>query len=257
MRKMGMMRNRMAFLLATGTMTMTSAAGLAGCTSAPASVTVQSAENTGITVTSQEKIKAEPDIAEITYSVYSQAADASTCQSENQTDLDAVLALLKEKGIADTSVQTSGLGLNPIYDWDNGKKITGYEMTTEVVVSDVAIEDAGAIISDSVNAGINSIDSVQYQCSNFDEIYQEALKKAIESARVKAEAMAEAGGCKLGTMTNVQEYSSGQQARYYDTSYSSGMAMKEMAMEDAGAGRNLMPGQVDVEAEVSATFSIQ
>ena len=158
-------------------------------------------------------------------------------QSENQTDLDAVLALLKEKGIADTSVQTSGLGLNPIYDWDNGKKITGYEMTTEVVVSDVAIEDAGAIISDSVNAGINSIDSVQYQCSNFDEIYQEALKKAIESARVKAEAMAEAGGCKLGTMTNVQEYSSGQQARYYDTSYSSGMAMKEMAMEDAGAGR--------------------
>ena len=87
--------------------------------------------------------QAEPDIAEITYSVYSQAADASTCQSENQTDLDAVLALLKEKGIADTSVQTSGLGLNPIYDWDNGKKITGYEMTTEVVVSDVAIEDAG------------------------------------------------------------------------------------------------------------------
>ena len=144
MRKMGMMRNRMAVLLAAGTMTMTSAAGLAGCTSAPASVTVQSAENTGITVTSQEKIKAEPDIAEITYSVYSQAADASTCQSENQTDLDAVLALLKEKGIADTSVQTSGLGLNPIYDWDNGKKITGYEMTTEVVVSDVAIEDAGA-----------------------------------------------------------------------------------------------------------------
>ena len=120
MRKMGMMRNRMAVLLAAGTMTMTSAAGL-----------------------------------------------ASTCQSENQTDLDAVLALLKEKGIADTSVQTSGLGLNPIYDWDNGKKITGYEMTTEVVVSDVAIEDAGAIISDSVNAGINSIDSVQYQCSNF------------------------------------------------------------------------------------------
>lgn len=177
--KMGMMRNRMAFLLAAGTMTMTSAAGLAGCTSAPASVTVQSAENTGITVTSQEKIKAEPDIAEITYSVYSQAADASTCQSENQTDLDAVLALLKEKGIADTSVQTSGLGLNPIYDWDNGKKITGYEMTTEVVVSDVAIEDAGAIISDSVNAGINSIDSVQYQCSNFDEIYQEALKKPL------------------------------------------------------------------------------
>lgn len=256
MRKMGMKQNRAVFLLTAGAMAMASAAGLTGCASAPASVTVQSAENTGITVTSQEKVKAEPDIAEITYSVYSQAADARTCQSENQTDVDAVLALLKEKGIADTSVQTSDLGLNPIYDWENGKKVTGYEMTTEVIVSDVAIADAGTIISDSVNAGINSIDSVQYQCSNFDELYQEALKKAIESARVKAEAMAEAGGCKLGTVTNVQEYSSGQQTRYYDNAYS-GMAMKETAMEDAGAGRNLMPGQVDIEAEVSATFSIQ
>ena len=79
----------------------------------------------------------------------------------------------------------------------------------------------------------------------------------LQALAKRYQAMAEAGGCKLGMMTNVQEYSSGQQARYYDTSYSSGMAMKETAMEDAGAGRNLMPGQVDVEAEVSATFSIQ
>ena len=69
--------------------------------------------------------------------------------------------------------------------------------------------------------------------------------------------MAEAGGCKLGTMTNVQEYSSGQQARYYDTSYSSGMAMKETGDGRCGCRQKLMPGQVDVEAEVSATFSIQ
>lgn len=74
--------------------------------------------------------------------------------------MDAVLALLKEKGIADTSVQTSGLGLNPIYDWDNGKKITGYEMTTEVVVSDVAIEDAGATSAiRSMRVSIRSIRS--------------------------------------------------------------------------------------------------
>lgn len=252
MKKMGNKQLPLCLLAAGGL----AAASLTGCASTPASVTVQSAENTGITVTSQEKVKAEPDIAEITYSVYSQAADARACQSENETNLNAVLALLKEKGIEDTSVQTSDLGLNPIYDWDNGKKVTGYEMTTEVVVSDLPIDEAGTIISDSVNAGINSIESVQYQCSNFDELYQEALKKAIESAKTKAEAMAQAGGCKLGTMTNVQEYSSSQQARYYDNSYSS-MAVAETVDAGTGTAKRLMPGQVDVEAEISATFAIQ
>lgn len=43
------------------------------------------------------------------------------------------------------------LGLNPIYDWDNGKKITGYEMI-EVVVSMLRLR-MQAIISDSFNAG--------------------------------------------------------------------------------------------------------
>ena len=159
--------------------------------------------------------------------------------------------------------------LNDIMGRDNAKRKKAFFFLIKLGVGWViGMLLAVSVLANVFESGIYKVSSlflgfiilaipVQYQCSNFDEIYQEALKKAIESARVKAEAMAEAGGCKLGTMTNVQEYSSGQQARYYDTSYSSGMAMKEMAMEDAGAGRNLMPGQVDVEAEVSATFSIQ
>lgn len=251
------MKNRKYICTAVMMACVLASASLTACSSAsvPSTITVQSAENSGICVSGEEKIKATPDIAEITYSVYTQEKDAKTCQTENGNDVDAVLSLLKEKGIDEKDIRTNNVGLDPIYDWNNGRKITGYEMTTEIVVSSVPIDEAGTIISDSVNAGINSIDSVQYQCSNFDELYAEALKNAITSARKKADLMAEAGGKKVVAMTQVQELSSGDQAVAYTSNNMKQMVVMEA--DSADAGTSLMPGQVEVEAEVSVTFSIE
>ena len=251
------MKNRKYIYAAVLMACVFGSASLTACSSAsvPSTITVQSAENSGITVSGEEKVKATPDIAEIRYSVYTQEKDAKSCQTTNAQDVDAVLSLLKGKGIDEKDIKTSNVGLNPIYDWNNGRKITGYEMTTEIVVSSVPIDEAGTIISDSVNAGINSIDSVQYQCSDFDELYAEALKNAITAARKKADLMAEAGGKKVVAMTQVQELSSSDQAVAYASNNMKQMAVMEMDSADTGA--SLRPGQVEVEAEVSVTFSIE
>lgn len=251
------MKNRKYICTAVMMACVLASASLTACSSAtvPSTITVQSAENSGICVSGEEKIQATPDIAEITYSVYTQEKDAKSCQTENGNDVDAVLSLLKGKGIDEKDIKTNNVGLNPIYDWNNGRKITGYEMTTEIVVSSVPIDEAGTIISDSVNAGINSIDSVQYQCSNFDELYAEALKNAITSARKKADLMAEAGGKKVVAMTQVQELSNGDQAVAYTSNNMKQMAVMEA--DSADTGISLMPGQVEVDAEVSVTFSIE
>lgn len=251
------MKNRKYIYAAALMACVLASASLTACSSAtvPSTITVQSTENSGITVSGEEKVKATPDIAEIRYSVYTQEEDAKSCQTTNAQDVDAVVSLLKGKGIDEKDIKTSNVGLNPIYDWNDGRKITGYEMTTEIVVSSVPIDEAGTIISDSVNAGINSIDSVQYQCSNFDELYAEALKNAITAAQKKADLMAEAGGKKVVAMTQVQELSSSDQAVAYASNNMKQMAVMEM--DSADTGTSLMPGQVDVEAEVSVTFSIE
>ena len=251
------MKNRKYICTAVMMACVLASASLTACSSAtvPSTITVQSAEKSGICVSGEEKIKAMPDIAEIRYSVYTQEKDAKTAQTKNAEDVDIVVSLLKGKGIDEKDIRTNKVGLDPIYDWNNGRKITGYEMTTDIVVSSVPIDEAGTIISDSVNAGINSIDSVQYQCSNFDELYAEALKNAITSARKKADLMADAGGKKVVAMTQVQELSSSDQAVAYSSNN-----MKQMAVMEADSADteiSLMPGQVEVEAEVSVTFSIE
>ena len=127
-------------------------------------------------------------------------------------------------------------------------------METMVTLSDVPIDQAGEVISNSVSAGVNNIRSVSYLSGTYDEAYQEALKMAIEAASVKAQAMAEAGGCTLGKIVGITEYGGNQQAKY--TGYSNSVARAESAaVMDAGA-MNIMPGEISIEADITVEFAI-
>ena len=113
------------------------AAGTAGGT-----VTVETAKSHIINVNSSETVTAEPDIAQIQLTVYSQAEDAKACQTKNSEDLQRVIEALKAQGIEESSIQTASFGLNPVYDWDSGKTVTGYEMSSRVTVRDIPIDNA-------------------------------------------------------------------------------------------------------------------
>lgn len=235
-------------MILAGALTLTAC----GQMSVPETVKVQAVGENVIRVSSREQVKTEPDIAELRYSVYSQASDAQTCQTQNNADLNKVIEVLKAQGIDEKSIQTSNYGLNPVYDWESGKTITGYEMETEVTVSDIPMEEVGSVISESIDAGINTIRSVTYKASTYDDAYQEALAKAIDAAKVKADAMAAAGNCKLGRIVNIEEYSNNQQAKYNSYAASGGVK-EEMALADMG----VMPGQIEVEASITVEFEIQ
>lgn len=157
-------------------------------------------------------------------------------------------------------MQTASYGLDPIYDWNSStQEITGYEMRTSLTVSDVPIDQAGEMISKAVEAGVNSLDSVSYFCSTYDESYQEAMAKAVEMARTKAQALAEAGGRSLGEVVSIEEYGYNPSQRYASGG-SRNMAVEETAAAADGAmaaGMGVMPGEVDVEAQVTVTFSLE
>ncbi len=203
-----------------------------------------------IQVQSKEEIKVVPDMAQISFAVSTQAADPKECQEKNNEDLNKVITFLKNTGIDEKSIQTSNYGLEPIYDWNNGQTITGYQMRTSIIVSDLPMDQVGTLLSSSVEAGVNNIDNVSYLSSKYDETYQEALKKAIASSKVKAEAMAEASGSKLGDISNIEEIGNYGQPVYtgYSASGTAQMDAKSMTVE---------PGQISVEAQVTVTYKIQ
>lgn len=220
---------------------------------------LNNASNT-ITVNSSEKVSVIPDIAEVVYAVRTEAKEASACQQKNTEDINQVISLLKNLGVAESSIQTTDYFMHPIYNYSNNtQRITGYEATSTLTVSGLPIDSLGTILTESVNAGINNIQSVTYQSGRYDEAYAEALRLAVTSAKAKADALAEAGGCTVGSIASIRENSNYGEARYTDYALagqirSYGAAQKEMALEDSAA---IMPGELAVDVNITVEYFIQ
>ena len=85
-----------------------------------------------------------------------------------------------------------------------------------------------------------------------------ALKKAVELARTKAQALAEASGRTLGDVVSIEEYSDNQYGRYIDGGVNLQKESVSMAAgaENAVEDMNVMPGEMEVDANIKIVFSM-
>ena len=249
---MKQIRSRLIAVLLFGALLALSACGQqTAVSSAPVS---GDASEKSVTVSSTEQVSVVPDIAEIVYSVQTQGPDAQTCQEENGTVSDQVVARLHQLGVSESSIRTTGYYLNPVYDWSGSMQVlTGYEAVTTLTVSDLPMDQVGEVLTQSVDAGINNIQSISYLSSEYDSAYQEALSLAVSAARTKASALAQAEGCSVGEVLSIQETSGYTQARYND----SALAQRTLSAAAADESLSIMPGELDVEASVVVEFSMQ
>jgi len=229
---------------------------LAGCASSPSNTVVVDGQGgtQGITVRSSSEVKVVPDLASFNATVTTTGSKADTVKKEHDQQVDAVIEALKKAGVATESVQTTTTWLNPSYTYDDTtgqQQLTGYEAYTSLEISDAALDDVATLMRTAIDAGATGVDGLSYYASTYDEAYEEALTSAIEASLPKAQAIAKAGGVKLGTVLGVDE-------GYQDTSLRYAAATnEEMALDaaDAGAGK-IEPGQVSVEATVTVRYAI-
>lgn len=205
-----------------------------------------------ITVNSKESVNVVPDMAEIVMGVNVQADDAADCQEQATVAMNRLVETLKNAGVAEGSMQTSGYNLAVRNDWNNNGEIIGYEMSAELTVRDIALDQVGAILEASVATGANQVRSISYLSSQYDASYQEALKQAVEKAREKAQVLAEASGRTLGAVVSITEDANNQEVRYR-----SSMAVAPEAKMGAGAAMDMMPGEIGIEAGIRVEFAIQ
>ena len=199
-----------------------------------------------ITVTSHATVEVVPDTVSFSVAITAQSPDSKEAQDSIATPTKDVIAQLKKNGIAEENIQTIYTDVSP-YWGDEGQE--GYEARTVINVTNVAVEDVSALMDACLEAGATEVNGPEYYSSDASDAYLQALEKAVEGTRPKAEAIAKASGATLGEIVSINE-------GYENTNY---YAKAEEATADAtvDGGVPLEPGQVSVEAEVSVTFAIK
>jgi len=198
----------------------------------------------GITVTGTGSVKGAPDRADFSFGVETQGETSADALEANGRAVQKVIAALKQAGIADGDIQTQQVSVSPRYSSD-GQKIVGYTATNSVNAKVRDLAKAGAIVEAAVAAGANQVYGPTFSISDQRDLYDDAMMKALEDARAKAETIARAADVSLGQVLSIVESSS----------YGPPVPVAE-AQAGGEVEVPIQPGQQEIIATLTVTFAL-
>lgn len=244
------------------------AIALAGCAASGAGqaagtaqtvISGQTAAAKTISVEASESVKLEPDMASLEFGVDNQEATVEAVTETNTEAVSRVVEYLKGLGYEESSISTSDVGLYPQYDYSGGdNKLIGYRMDTTIALTDVPADKVSEVLSGALSQGVNTVNSISYYSSGFDEAYDEAVGKALELAQKKASAMAEKAGTSIKGIVSITEHTPDNNARYSASgSYMEYGAADGAVAEAKALNVTILPGTVEAEASVNVVYEIK
>lgn len=202
-----------------------------------------------LTVTGQGSEFVATSLSQVTLGVEVQGETAEAVQQEVADRSNAVINLLRSKANI-TRLQTAGLYLNPVYDYNSSTpSITGYTGVNTVSFR-IPTAETGALLDELIQAGATRIDGVSFVADDaaIATARQEAIQDAIEDAQTQADAALAALGFTPGEIVGVQVNgaSYGPPVPFYD------VRAAEVAQS---APTPIVGGEQEVQASVTLQIS--
>ena len=232
-----MMRLRWILLLAGLLLVASAIAGVAQPRFGRSATTPPAAKT--ITVTGSGSVTTVPDRATFGFTIETRAKTATAALAQNSTDATAVIAALKAAGVTSANIQTSQVSLMPQSSQD-GTTIVGYIASNSVTVK-TGLGSAGKIVDAAVGAGANGVSGPNLDVSDQSTLYRDALHKAVDDAKLKAQSLADAAGLSLGGTVAISE----------------GGSSSPIPMTDkmSAVGAPIEAGTQEIQASVTVTYS--
>jgi uncharacterized protein YggE len=223
-------------------------------TSTPAEKPVYNSAQT-ITVLGQGSVKIKPDIAQISIGVETSAETVSDAVKQNETQMQAILAALKQAGIPEKDIRTTNYSVYfdrnpqpvPSTEAAASESKPQYRVSNMVNVTVRTLDTVGDVLDAVIEAGANNIWGVTFSLEDPKLAQADARTKAIADAKSRAEALAELTGITLGPVMSVSEVIG-----------SGTYPMPALSVSDRAAGgvESISPGELEVTYQVQVAYFI-
>lgn len=204
-----------------------------------------------LSVSGHGESRVAPDQMMISLGVTTQAKTAAQAMQDNADRQQAVLDALRQAGLADGDIQTSGLSLNPMMNYPSeggAPSIDGYMAQNLVNVRVTDIARAGEVLDGIVAAGANEMQGIRFIREDSQAAEDAALQAAVADASHRASVMAAAAGVELGPILRIGEPKA-------DMVSPGPSVMRAMAAADAKS-IPVEGGELVFTADVDVSFSL-
>lgn len=211
-----------------------------------------------LTVQASASTRAAPDLALVTLGVLARGANAQAAQQAQAERMAAVMAAARAAGAAEADVQTVGYSIEPQYAYPRNAapRITGYVSRNIVSIRLENLNAVTTLIDATVAEGANELHGIQFTFKDDEASRDAARAQAMQTARRRADAYAEAAGMRVARVDSVTE--AGAPVPAYDARYD-GYSMRAMNESSAQsvAPSPIAAGELDSYASVIVVFELR
>lgn len=221
---------------------------------------------TTISVTGEGEVTAVPDIATFNFSITNEKLTVKEAQ-QNVTDImGKVLSYLKEAGVDEKNIKTTGYNIYPRYEWkrvaggfssvsfppsDQERVLVGYEVSQNVSVKLEDIDKAGEVLSGIGALEVTNVSGLNFEIDDADNLKREAREMAIEEAQIKAKELAKDLDVKLIRMVSYSSNDGNIYPMYAKSDMALGMGGGEVVSAEIPVGEN------EIKVTVYLTYEIK
>ena len=206
-----------------------------------------------LSVTGTGTANLAPDIAYVNIGVHTENQTAADAVAENNTQTQKVVQALTDFGIDAKDIRTTNFSIYPMDKYDpatgqpTGQKTYAVDNTVNVTVRDMS--QLGDLLDTVVQAGANTVNSIQFDVADKDKALAPARDAAVKDANAKAQELASSAGVQLGELISVS-YTDTPVYPLYDARGAGGAA-------EQAASVPIQPGQLTFTVTVNETYGIK
>ncbi|HUP91227.1 MAG TPA: SIMPL domain-containing protein [Solimonas sp.] len=209
-----------------------------------------------VAVSGQGEVLVKPDRARLSIAVDAFNKELKAAEAEVNKVVRAYLVEAKALGTRDEDISTAGITVSPEYSWDEPARrqfLTGYRARRDIEVMITDLDKLGDYVLRATKVGINNVSSPTLESSKAREVQREALVRATQDARAKAQLLADTLGVKLGAIHSI----SASDSYAPPPMPMKAMAMREQAADSGNQQMGFAAGQIKYSAMVNADFDLQ
>jgi uncharacterized protein len=192
-------------------------------------------------------VRRAADVAWVQIAVEARGASPDSARSQAASAMTGVVGVLT-RSLPSDAVRTSSFSVQPEMEYPNNTpKVRGYVARNQIEVRVDDLNGLPAVLDASLSNGATSVAGLRFDVKNHDEAERQALQLAVADALARAQAIAAGAKRSLGEVIRITEQRS-----------ASG-PIRPMAFADraAGAPTPIIPGEIEIRAEVSLTVAIK
>lgn len=198
-----------------------------------------------ISVSGAGQAEARPDVAVIRLGVETQAEEANTALTQNNQQMQNLMAALQEDGLAAEDIQTQTVQLRPRYqepEPGSQPELAGYTATNIVEVRVRNLAELGPLLDRAVQAGGNRVEGIRFEVSDPGQLLEQAREAAWNDAQAKADQLVELAGTELDEVWSIREFSNAPRP------------VRSEMMQESIAAAPIEPGTQTIEVRLEVTW---